>query len=118
MRHTRFAFLSIFAALLIPIAAHADDDVIVLPAPLVNQIATILSKAPWDQIDATMTAIRGCVAVQTVKNGVTVSHGECPDVSQWLAQHPLAPPALADKRAPGNAPSSGAAPVPAPAKEP
>lgn len=84
--------LLFIAMLLMPLAAHADDDIVVLPAALVSQMASILGKAPWDQIDATMSALRACVAVQAAKNGVTVSHGECSTVTQWLGQHPFAAP--------------------------
>lgn len=79
-------FLSCLLAL--PAAAQQvsekTPETIVLPTKAVAMIRQYLASQPYAQVVDGIAALDGCLGVQIPRNGVTVSHGECPEVSAAL----------------------------------
>jgi hypothetical protein len=93
-----------------PVMAQGVPKTLTLPTDLVTQIVKYLGARPFEEVQPLMSAIQGCAQVQIPsQGGAIVSHGQCSEVTEYLAARN--PPASAGTVPAPPAIAPGAAPV-------
>jgi len=75
-----------------PALAQGVPKTLTLPTDLVTQIVKYLGARPFEEVQPLMVALQGCASVQIPQGGAVISHGQCPEVTEFLAAR-NAPPA-------------------------